>query len=988
MKKENPERLYRDYCKPKLFDLLASLRLDCCYDKAEGAHLYYRTTDGPAEVLDLVGGFGTTVLGHNNPDIVKALTRAFEANVPFAAQIAVRQKAAELAQRLNDLAPAKGRYYVVFANSGAESVEAAVKHAYKVRFDAIRRMYDRISRTVNDLYHRIGDARLQIELPDGQQDLGRFRDDLEAYNLSQFERFQSGPVVCALKGSFHGKTTSALKLTHSKAYRESFEGLSSIQTVHIDLDRPQRFAEAVEDHQVEFLIPELSSTRIILRREKATTVIALILEVILGEGGVRIVPEATLHSFADAHAKLKIPYIIDEIQSGCGRTGTFFAYAQTPLRAIEPEYLLLSKSLGGALAKTGAAMIHESVYDQDFGILHTSTFAEDELSCEAGLASIDILTRDGGKMMKEIARKGAIFLAKLSRLQESYPDILREARGRGLMMAVEFTDIRDGSPFFRYVGRLGFLSLLVSSWLLHRHRIRTTAPLSTVMKGNPGAAKPAVIRIQPSVSITEREMDAVVAALQEVLEIIRNNNEYCLLAHLLDEGSATPVLRRMEAAPRRPEPKLRFDARTGFIIHPTSIDHLIDYYFPSFRHYPFDAARLEAWWNCICRFLEPDFVQTDYVRSGGYVVQNNLIAVPYLPDYLAVTLRRARTGDAPREERLKLQEIRDSIQDAVTLAKELGDERIPTSMVGLGAYTSIVTDNGTTLNDFEVPVTTGNAFTTALMLMGIEKAAHASGISLENATAAVVGGAGNIGSAIASLLCHRCGHVKIIGRPESGMARLGEARIRCLNDILEIAGAARAGGRDGERTQLRGLAKLIVEEILEKLPERPADGALLDAAIRTRYAERDNRFISIHTNLSAIRDCDVVAIATNSPNRDLIGPRNVKPGAIVCCASLPSNLSTAFKDRMGEFMVFDGGLARLPEGSDISFVGMPGGGLAFGCLSETLLLAFDGRNHSFATGALTTRQVYETMAMAERYGFPLGDFKLGDQVHPADRREG
>ena len=76
--------------------------------------------------------------------------------------------------------------------------------------------------------------------------------------------------------------------------------------------------------------------------------------------------------------------------------------------------------------------------------------------------------------------------------------------------------------------------------------------------------------------------------------------------------------------------------------------------------------------------------------------------------------------------------------------------------------------------------------------------------------------------------------------------------------------------------------------------------------------------------------------------------------------------------RMDDYFVFDGGFARLPEGSSIDFVGMPGGTLAYGCLSEALLLAFDRRNASFARGPLSVSQVLETMRLAEQYGFTLG----------------
>jgi predicted amino acid dehydrogenase len=106
----------------------------------------------------------------------------------------------------------------------------------------------------------------------------------------------------------------------------------------------------------------------------------------------------------------------------------------------------------------------------------------------------------------------------------------------------------------------------------------------------------------------------------------------------------------------------------------------------------------------------------------------------------------------------------------------------------------------------------------------------------------------------------------------------------------------------------------------------------------------------------------------------------VKPGALVCCSSIPSNLSTEFEENLNRNLAFDSGLAQLPEGSRFDFVGMPGGRLTYGCLAETLLLGFDGRNHSFSKGAITSDQVYEILNMAETYGFSLGDIKLNNRI--------
>jgi acetylornithine/succinyldiaminopimelate/putrescine aminotransferase/predicted amino acid dehydrogenase len=931
--------LYGTYCRPKLADLLKSMRLDAAYHKASGNYVHYREGSGEdsesIEVLDLVSGFGACLLGHNHPELKQVLIERLEQDTPMLTQCAARAGAAGLAERLNRLIPAEGKYLCNFTNSGAESVEAALKHAYKVRFDNVRRTFERISRQIHDLFSKIEQENLPVELPDADKEPSKFRDDLDEINLAQFESFRQAPVAIALKGSFHGKTSAALKVTFNKSYREGYEGLSAIRTVFVDPKDVERLGEIAAEQSIEFLVPRIDGERVVLDRMPMTKAIALVFEVIMGEGGIRVLPEETLETLARIHPTAGVPYIIDEVQTGCGRTGAIFGYSQTSLARIEPEYVTLSKALGGGLVKIGTAMIHERVYDPDFGILHTSTFSEDDLSCAVACRVLDILTRNDGGLLGEIRSKGADLIVRLQDLQRKYPRVIREVRGRGLMIGIEFGQLEHLSAFFRYAGRQGFLSLLVTSYLLHHHCIRVLAPLTNLLKGNPGKQRQSILRIQPPAGITPEEIDRAVAALDEVLNIIDSNNEYLLVAHLIGEHPDHEARRSPARTPvTRPLPERRedFDARVGFILHPAELDHVLECYLPSFCSNPWDRGRLAQWWTGLARFLEPDVVHVEYIESDGFIVEVNIIAVPLLPEYMGWYYAAAKKGrDCDRGSRLRLREIQDKIQDAVTVARELGDDRVPTSMVGLGAFTSIVTDQGASINDYEVPVTTGNAYTTALMLESIQKAAEIRGLDLAQATCAVVGAAGNIGSVLAERLAGRCRHVRLIGR-----------------------------SRDDGRARLERVA----------------------ARLREAGAE-----CSVHTDVESARDCDVVAVATNSTNGRLITPEGVKPGAIVCSASVPSDLSDAFSKHMQDYLVFDGGFARLPEGNAIEWIGLPKDGLAFGCLSETVLLGFDGHNRTFAKGPLTAEQVRHTLELAEIYGFSLGEFKLAQKVHPHQRSE-
>jgi predicted amino acid dehydrogenase len=137
--------------------------------------------------------------------------------------------------------------------------------------------------------------------------------------------------------------------------------------------------------------------------------------------------------------------------------------------------------------------------------------------------------------------------------------------------------------------------------------------------------------------------------------------------------------------------------------------------------------------------------------------------------------------------------------------------------------------------------------------------------------------------------------------------------------------------------------------------------------------------IELASGLDALADVDVVMIATNSTDAGLIHPSMVRADAIVCCTSVPSNVHPDFTHSTGT-LAFAGGLARLPERSEIRFVGLPKDGMTFGCLAETLLLGFEGYNHSFSKGVLHPSRVEATMAWAATYGFTLGPLTLDDKI--------
>ena len=129
-----------------------------------------------------------------------------------------------------------------------------------------------------------------------------------------------------------------------------------------------------------------------------------------------------------------IPLILDEIQSGMGRAGSIL-YAHE--LGIKGDYLL-SKGLGGGLAKISALLIAQRRYKPEFSLLHTSTFAEDDYSSTVAGKTLDILESDDSALLTLCEEKGRHLIEGLRKIQDRYPEVIREVRGEGLMIGLEF----------------------------------------------------------------------------------------------------------------------------------------------------------------------------------------------------------------------------------------------------------------------------------------------------------------------------------------------------------------------------------------------------------------------------------------------------------------------------------------------------------------------------------------------------------------------
>jgi LysW-gamma-L-lysine/LysW-L-ornithine aminotransferase len=220
----------------------------------------------------------------------------------------------------------------------------------------------------------------------------------------KFARLFTGrsEVVATMRG-FHGRTMGALSATWEKKYREPFEPLVPGFS-HIPYNDQEALTTAVTDKTA-----------------------AVILEVVQGEGGVRPGDPAFLKLAQDLCRQKGALLIMDEIQTGWGRTGKMFAHQHY---GLEPDLLCVAKSMAGGLPM-GATLIHTRLGALP-GQVHGSTFGGNPLACAASLAAIGYM--EDNHLPERAAELGAWFLGMLSRIESP---LIREVRGLGLMVGIE-----------------------------------------------------------------------------------------------------------------------------------------------------------------------------------------------------------------------------------------------------------------------------------------------------------------------------------------------------------------------------------------------------------------------------------------------------------------------------------------------------------------------------------------------------------------------
>jgi len=317
--------------------------------KGKGSYLI---TKKGKKYLDFASGIAVNSLGHCNPELVKVIQNQSKKmwHISNAFEILEQEK---LAKKLVKLTFADK---VFFCNSGAESVEAAIK---------IARAYHQINKR-NNKYK-----------------------------------------IITIKGSFHGRTLATISASGQKKLTNGFKPLVDGFT------------------QVEF--GDHKSIEKVIDKQTA----AIMIEPILGEGGIKVVPNQCLEGIRELCDKKKILLIFDEVQSGIGRTGKFFSYQWSK---IKPDILATAKGMGGGFP-IGACLVTNKVSKgMEIGS-HGSTFGGNPLACSISNKVIEIISKK--KFLDDLNNKAKFFLNKLEKIKNNYNNLIDEIRGKGFLLGIK-----------------------------------------------------------------------------------------------------------------------------------------------------------------------------------------------------------------------------------------------------------------------------------------------------------------------------------------------------------------------------------------------------------------------------------------------------------------------------------------------------------------------------------------------------------------------
>jgi acetylornithine/succinyldiaminopimelate/putrescine aminotransferase/predicted amino acid dehydrogenase len=662
-------------------------------------------------------------------------------------------------------------------------------------------------------------------------------------------------LVLAATGAYHGKTLGALSLTGRAEHAEGFGPLAP-GVDHV----PFGDAEALEARLTRAPGP----------------IAALFLEPIQGEGGVILPPAGYLARARELCSRHGVALVLDEIQTGLGRTGRMFACEQ---EGVTPDVLLIGKGLGGGLFPLSACLVADDWWDERFALGHSSTFANNNVAAAVGLAVLRALAGDGDEpgLVARAAARGERLGAGLRRLAARYPRVVAEARGRGLLWALQLRPADEAQGLLLgYLQHQGLYAYAAAAVLAEQSSVLALPTLGTAN----------VLRIAPPLVVSDEEIDLIVDGVESMCgKLARNPCETIVrnmgwLRHDAPDGAAPEGRANRPPPTPAPMPPPVTSARAGdrrwaFLVHYTRPE---DVWVTEPGLARLSDAELASYCAHVGELPAGLCLRAAAIRSPatGAVADGLIIALPLLAEEM---MRRGRRAMGPE------------IGRAVDLAVRLGAD-----VVGLGGFSAPMSDRGAAVTGRGVPITTGNALTAAAAFEAARAEVTARGLAIADTRVAVLGARGSVGALMARLAAReRPRQLVLIGSPHG--------------DPAPLAALARELGAGGAPVLASGDAGLVAgcdlilsatgaaRPVLDALPIAP--GTIVCDVARPHDA---GPAVRGRADLTVI-DGGLIVL----PERDLtFGPGNLQglpPGIALACLS--ETILHALEGTRGNFGVGD-----------------------------------------------------------------------------------
>jgi acetylornithine/succinyldiaminopimelate/putrescine aminotransferase/predicted amino acid dehydrogenase len=824
-------------------ELLRAAGMGISFVKAEGDFLYDK--EG-VRFYDASAQYGANIFGHNDPKSALALTEYIARLGPNLVQPFVLGIGDDLARRLVSLT--RTMDLCLFANSGAEAVEAAIKL-----------------------------ARLTT---------GKRR-------------------VISLKGSFHGKTQLALSVSGSNRFsnplitnREDCEFVASN-----DIERLRAIVESGE-------------------------IAAFLFEPVIGEGGMKVVDFAFLSEAIEICRKANVIVIADEVQCGMFRCEGLLV---SDALDLEVDVALLGKGLGGGLMPISAVLYRAAVRSNQFDRKHSSTFAGGGLACAVALDAVNRLA-DNSPIRANVARLSQLIDDHGKRLAN---DIT--ITGMGLMRGIYFKNLDpDGCCGLTFLMHSQLLAYLISSYFLNRHRIVALPLLS----------QDCAIRFEPALTTTPEMANAFFDAVADVSQLIRNGRYDIIFGAILGRAECDLPDRSITIKPYNND-----DARSLAVLPASADGERLDFAFLSHLTCAEDIVQL------LPRAVRENLASTEIdmiVRMVTAIGIINPTPAPLLAFEIS-GLREKRRGVIlssliypERMMRLSKRDREDLVESYFGLAESYG-----VKVVGLGAYTSIITRGGTSaaIRFPEFCLTTGNTLTAAATCSLLHDATGG-----QTERTAIIGARGSIGRLVMLKAAQISNEIVLVGRRSASVASYRELLILLCREMLGVA--APTTGTVAARIRDLLPADASDEEIKSILPQITSNE--LNKAVITVSSDHE----------AALKDASAVVSCT-SRGKSFLSQSLLRKDAVVLDAARPFDFAI---NAGSEPKILEAGLVRQPSplryGDNNLLVEQTG--MALGCLSETVILSMEGIDKSFMIGAEASLEVLrEIERLAARHGFLL-----------------